>query len=323
MPFGAGHCVGIPSPLEVSLTNLSLSCIFMVFTLVGNILVIMAVVVNPYKDLRSPFTLLIANLAVADFLVGALMEPLSIYIHYRESKGLSIQMAWLSQTTYFLCCTASLLSLAVLTVDRYLAITRPVWYRAEVSLKRVLLTSLATWVLSMAITSLYFLVGFVSYAFMFANVAILSTFLVFIFTYVRVFQILKEQMENLSAMEGVNAAAERRHIDREARITQTYMTVLIVFLACYVPSCIMIYLMNMCSTCSCELIHWFRDLQYILVVVNSLINPLVYAIRMPNFRRAILAMFKVSMCCHSNIVRPPEDLNASTIATQSVFITTS
>ncbi|EDO32542.1 predicted protein [Nematostella vectensis] len=232
-------------------------------------------------------------------------------------------MAWLSQTTYFLCCTASLLSLAVLTVDRYLAITRPVWYRAEVSLKRVLLTSLATWVLSMAITSLYFLVGFVSYAFVFANVAILSTFLVFIFTYVRVFQILKEQMENLSAMEGVNAAAERRHIDREARITQTYMTVLIVFLACYVPSCIMIYLMNMCSTCSCELIHWFRDLQYILVVVNSLINPLVYAIRMPNFRRAILAMLKVSMCCHSNIVRPPEDLNASTIATQSVFITTS
>ena len=48
----------------------------------------------------------------------------------------------------------------------------------------------------------------------------------------------------------------------------------------------MIYVINLCSTCSCVLIHWFRDLQYLLILVSSAFNQFLYAWRMDGFRRA-------------------------------------
>ena len=62
------------------------------------------------------------------------------------------------------------------------------------------------------------------------------------------------------------------------------------FLSCYLPSCIMIYLMNLCHTCSCELIHWLRDLHSLFIIFNSLINPFLYAFRLPNFKSAVVRM---------------------------------
>lgn len=296
MLFGAVHCEGVRAPKEVSFTNMSLSLIFMIFTVPGNLLVILAVLKDPHKDVRSPFTLLVLNLAVTDLIVGCLVEPLSIYIHYREGKGLTINMSWLSQTAYFLCCTASLLSLATLTVDRYLAIARAVWYRANVNNRRVFYVSIFVWILSIGFTMLFFEVGFISYAFVFANIAILSTFIIFIFTYVQVFRVLKNQLSNIASFHDGSAGelerAHRRSMMWEKRITKAYLVVLAVFLACYVPSCIMIYLMNLCRSCSCDLIHWFRDAQFILVTINSLINPFVYAFRLQNIRRAVITILK-------------------------------
>ncbi|KAK3731198.1 hypothetical protein QZH41_006046 [Actinostola sp. cb2023] len=85
----------------------------------GNLIVVLVVLMDPFKEFRKPFTLLILNLAVTDLIVGCLAEPLSVMIHYREAKKMSITISWLSQTAYFLCATASLLSLAVLTVDSH------------------------------------------------------------------------------------------------------------------------------------------------------------------------------------------------------------
>ena len=47
----------------------------------------------------------------------------------------------------------------------------------------------------------------------------------------------------------------------------------------------MIYLLNFCAGCSCALIHWLRDLQFLIVLCNSGINPCLYAWRLPWFKR--------------------------------------
>lgn len=306
MLFGPGHCAGVWAPKEVSYTNMICSAIFMTLTVPANALVIIAVLKDPFRDLKKPFTLLILNLAVTDLIVGALVEPLSVYIHSREARGLSINFAWLSQTAYFLCCTASLLSLAALTVDRYLAIARAVWYRANVRNTRVFFASILVWLLSIVCTSLFFVVGFISYAFVFANIAILATLLIFIFTYAQVFRVLKKQLKNISVMHGGNVTeterAQKRNMMWERRVTQAYLIVLAVFLACYVPSCLMIYLMNMCTSCSCDMIHWFRDMQFILVTINSLLNPYIYAFRLSPLRRALFHIIRSTPCCRSNAV---------------------
>lgn len=304
MGLGASHCVGVWAPTEVSITTMVLAIIFMIATVPGNLMVILAVLVDPNKNLRSPFTLLVANLAVTDLIVGALVEPLSINTHYRESMGLSISMSWFSQSVYFLCCTASLLSLAALTVDRYLAITKPLWYRATASYKRVGFAASMVWILSCCFTSVFFFVGFVAYAFVFANITMFCTIFIFIFSYVRIFQYAKNQIASIDALTDGQAEhnkARQRAIEMENKLTKTYLIMLGVFVSCYIPSCIMIYLMNLCHACSCELIHWLRDFHFVFITINSLINPFLYAFRLPNFKSAVLRMF----CCKTQVAPAP------------------
>lgn len=293
MGLGASHCTGVWAPTEVSITTMVIAIIFVIATVPGNLMVILAVLLDPNKNLRSPFTLLIANLAVTDLIVGALVEPLSINTHYREAQGLSISMSWFSQSVYFLCCTASLLSLAALTVDRYLAITKPLWYRANTSYLRVGIAAALVWIFSSCFTSLFFIVGFVAYAFVFANITMFCTIFIFFFSYIRIFQYAKNQIAQIDQMHDSQSEqnkARQRAIVMENKLTKTYLIMLAVFLSCYIPSCIMIYLMNLCHTCSCELIHWLRDFHFVFITLNSLINPFLYAFRLPNFKSAVKRM---------------------------------
>lgn len=304
MGLGASHCVGVWAPTEVSITTMVLAILFMIATVPGNLMVILAVLFDPNKNLRSPFTLLVANLAVTDLIVGALVEPLSINTHYREAQGLSISISWFSQSVYFLCCTASLLSLAALTVDRYLAITKPLWYRANASYTRVGIAASLVWFFSGCFTSGFFFVGFVTYAFIFANITMFCTIFIFIFSYVRIFQYAKKQITQIDSLHDSQTEqnrARQRAIEMETKFTKTYLMMLGIFLSCYIPSCIMIYFMNLCHACSCELIHWLRDFHFVFITINSLINPFLYAFRLPNFKSAVMRM----LCCASRVAPAP------------------
>ena len=73
---------------------------------------------------------------------------------------------------------------------------------------------------------------------------------------------------------------------KDSKAAKALMIVLPAFFASFTPVCVMIYLLNFCSGCSCVLIHWLRDLQFLIVLCNSGINPYLYAWRLPQFKRA-------------------------------------
>ena len=73
---------------------------------------------------------------------------------------------------------------------------------------------------------------------------------------------------------------------KDSKAAKALMIVLPAFFASFTPVCVMIYLLNFCSGCSCELIRWLRDLQFLIVLCNSSINPYLYAWRLPQFKRA-------------------------------------
>ncbi|EDO48208.1 predicted protein [Nematostella vectensis] len=201
------------------------SLVFCLVTVPGNLLVVLVVLIDPNKNFRTPFTLLILNLAMSDLIVGIISEPLSVWTHYREAMGWSLPMRWLSQTAFFLCCTASLLSLAVLTSDRYLAIAYPIWYRSNVSFKRVGIASFFIWVLSAAFTSIYYYIGFVAYAFIFANIAVFCTIFIVIFAYTRIFYVIRDYVDNQANLHANASALHRTHIRVqcwETKIIKTY-----------------------------------------------------------------------------------------------------
>ena len=98
-------------------------------------------------------------------------------------------------------------------------------------------------------------------------------------------------------------------------ITKTLVIVLLLFLACYLPSCICIYIINFCTNCDCVFIHWVRDIQFVLVMTNSGVSPFVYAWRLEHFRKA----FKSILTCRAFLRRLQSislNLQASTLSTE-------
>ena len=123
----------------------------------------------------------------------------------------------------------------------------------------------------------------------------LVTFIVLVFAFVRVHRTLRAQIRELEALQGSEEQRVQSNVMKtEATITKTFLYMLIAFMLCYTPSLLMIYLMNFCTICSCQMVHWFRDLSFIFIVLNSCINPFLYAWRLPNFREGIKVLFKRS-----------------------------
>lgn len=283
------RCSGVWPNDEISYTNVYVSGFLSFLTIPGNLLVFVVVLKNPNGKMRTPFNWFILNLAIADLLVGLVVEPLSAFVHVREAFGFPLKYHVFLQPVYFTSCTASVFSLGVLTIDRYIAITSPLQYRATLSNKRALVSSLGIWIISIGLPFLQHEIGFLWFFFVFGNAAVLATFFVLVFSFVRVHLALRAQIRELNQMQAHNEQNHARNnaLKSEEKITRAFILMLLVFCVCYTPSLLMIYLMNFCTICSCQSIHWFRDLSFLFVVLNSCMNPFIYALRLPNFRESL------------------------------------
>lgn len=135
---------------EALLTVIVLSLIIII-TIVGNILVILSVFTH--KPLRIVQNFFIVSLAVADLTVAILVMPLNVAysILGKWYFGMYACKMWL--TSDVMCCTASILNLCAIALDRFWAITDPINYAQKRTLKRVLLMIGGVWVLSLIISS--------------------------------------------------------------------------------------------------------------------------------------------------------------------------
>lgn len=296
MAFGTNSCEGVPAPTGLSFTTAALSLLLALITIPGNFLVCLAVFKDPFKRLKTPFTFFVVNLAVSDLIVGMVTEPISVWFHFREGFSLHSDYVWTIHMSYFISCTASVLNLAALTADRFTAISYPLQYRARFGTKRAAVIAAVIWFVSCTLPFVYLKVGYLQYAFVFANTAIALTFIIFLFTYAGFLRSMRAQVLEWETLRNSSQTEENRARLRaaafERNITQAFMVMLGLFLCCYTPSCVMIYVMNLCSSCSCYAIHILRDLQFIFVLCSSALNPFLYAWRLPNFRRAFVRILR-------------------------------
>jgi octopamine/tyramine receptor len=135
---------------EAIATTVVLSFIILL-TIVGNILVILSVFT--YKPLRIVQNFFIVSLAVADLTVAILVLPFNVAysIMGRWVFGIHVCKMWL--TSDVMCCTASILNLNLIAIDRFWAITDSINYAQKRTLSNVLSMIGGVWVLSLVISS--------------------------------------------------------------------------------------------------------------------------------------------------------------------------
>ena len=174
--FGEYPCINetIP-PSYISLTSATVSVAMCLVTITGNLLVVLAIFVDPNRDLKSPFNYFVANLAISDLVVGFVVDPMSVAYHVSEgvAKEYPAKLVYL-HIPYFVSSTASVLSLAALTMDRFWAITSPLSYRIKLNPKRAGFVAAGIWVFSLTFPFIYLVTGYLTYAFVFAHTVIIA-----------------------------------------------------------------------------------------------------------------------------------------------------
>ncbi|XP_065350562.1 5-hydroxytryptamine receptor 1-like [Cloeon dipterum] len=140
---GAAAAAGPPyGPAASVAIALVLFCVI-VGTIVGNILVCVAVCL--VRKLRRPCNYLLVSLAVSDLCVAILVMPWALVyeITGHWSFGPVICDLWVSFDV--LSCTASILNLCMISVDRYYAITKPLEYGVKRTPKRMIVCVSLVW----------------------------------------------------------------------------------------------------------------------------------------------------------------------------------
>ncbi|KAM9841709.1 alpha-1A adrenergic receptor [Aulostomus maculatus] len=124
--------------------------VFVIFGVLGNILVILSVLCHHHW--RSVTHYFIANLAAADLLLSSAVLPFSATSEALGQWvfGRAFCSVWAALDV--LCCTASILSLCVISIDRYLAVSYPLRYPALATGRRGLAAVAVLWGVSAAIS---------------------------------------------------------------------------------------------------------------------------------------------------------------------------
>lgn len=116
---------GFGHPLPIAL----LLGLIILITFVGNVLVCLSVI--KVRKLRHPSNYLLISLAISDLCVACVVMPFGLYASINDKW----QLGRLLCNVYVVCdvtsCTASILNLCVISIDRYLAITQPLTYCAK------------------------------------------------------------------------------------------------------------------------------------------------------------------------------------------------
>lgn len=127
----------------------TLQILVALITILGNLLVLIAV--STFNELQTITNMFVSSLAFADLIMGAVVMPIGIpYVtNGRWGLGSLFCDVWISIDV--LVVTASIETLCAIALDRYLAITKPFSYTANVTRSRARCLIAFIWITSASI----------------------------------------------------------------------------------------------------------------------------------------------------------------------------
>ena len=253
--------------------------------------VITIIVFIKSRNLRKRSTCLVINLAVADMFAGA---RATYYLFYRVGGKCNIWKynsvehwaRYVLITLLRLFSLSSLTNITAISVERLHATLRPFRHRLIKNSVYALIIAIA-WVtaglLSIALTVLLKFEGrsyryYLSKSFEAICLSVISIFYATIIIKVR-----------CGAQPQHHGAASR-----ERKLTMTLLIVTVVSLLLYLPDMIyhfLEYTTDIISAMPKASSERLNNILNVLYFGNSLVNPMIYAICMPEYRSAVLALF--------------------------------
>ncbi|KAM9496051.1 LOW QUALITY PROTEIN: trace amine-associated receptor 6-like [Clarias gariepinus] len=269
-------------------------------TLCGNLLVIISVF--HFKQLHTPTNMLVLSLAVSDFLIGGLiMLPELIWMIESWMFGRIFCISFCLISVFIM--IFSIYNIALISVDRFLAVSNPFLYTNKISVRLMCFVVYSNWCVCVAYSITFYYLNESSMSsimcsgecFLFLSqewpvIDLVFTFIfplsVIIILYTRVFVIAKKHATAIRELNNHTRPKTQKitsHSMKSERKAAKVLSILVsVFLLCLLPYFI-------CSLLADVIILQAETYLKLamLVCFNSTINPFIYALFYPWFRKCI------------------------------------
>ncbi|XP_041476887.1 D(1) dopamine receptor-like [Lytechinus variegatus] len=292
-----------------------------VLAIAGNALVIASVLV--FRKLRTVTNYFIVSLAISDLLLAMfVMDFNACFIVLGDYWPFGKVFCRFYISMDIMLCTASILNLCLISLDRYWAITSPFSYYQRVNATNAIILIVLVWVVSFIISVLPVMLGLHVdytlddelfqlfyeeptfcvlilsewYAFGSSVISFFIPIFIMGYTYARIFIVARRQARQIAAYNNTGQRIQgtdkkvQGSMRRERKATKTLAIIVGVFIGCWLPFFIVNVVDPFCKRCvPPEFISFTVWLGY----VNSALNPIIYA-QNKSFRNA----FKTILFCY-------------------------
>ena len=280
----ANHKIGFET---VVIANCILNAPLMLLSIVGNALVLVAILKTP--SLRSPSIIFLCNLAVSDLLVGLVVQP--VYIVEQMVKTVpKLQEAVGGMG--FAGCGVSLWTMTAITVDRFLALHYHLQYPNLMTTSRAIYTIVTIWCI-IALFSFsvlwsprihYFLGAF----------CITICLLVCLVCFIKIYRIVRRHQLQIHVQQQAlenSTDTNKQQIRQSTKSAKNIFIYFLVMILCYTPL-FFVYIILINNLNSVVL----RTFPVTVAFMNSSINPFLYCWRTPELRRAVFKTARLLFC---------------------------
>ena len=273
---------------EVVIAFCTLYVITAFLAVFGNGLVVGAFI--RHSRLRTITNYFVVSLAVADIIVGVISIPIWISMLLYSSGGSALN------TVYYLldlfAGTSSILHLVFISFERFFAVVFPIRHR-NTSAKIYYIFLIAVWVIPAAAcgssVKLRKANQEANMLFLFITFFVLPL-IVILYTYARIWRAARVRIQP--------HPESSRTLKRDMRIAFTIALVIGFFVIAWSPFFTVQLLIVFCQQCqpriySTDLLLFVKFMHY----SNSAVNPIVYAVKILEFRRAFRQLVELCFCC--------------------------
>ena len=255
-----------------------------VFIVGGNLLTVILFAVNKKRRKKSLF--LVISMAFADLMLGAITLPIYIIYFIGNDYGLwSVRSPPYLFVCYFIVDTlfsqASLISATLISVERFYAIYWPLKHRT-LSMRAYRIVILMAWTLAILVSAIYNL--------LFRLISAkhcLYFWIPYAMTLVAIICGCNIGIWRKSRHRNITSQQNNRALQNQ-RLTRTLLFVSVLASLCWLPLIIMNFLYFILEL---RLLSFYLDMANFLNYFNSCVNPIVFALRISEFKQAL------GLCC--------------------------
>ena len=266
------HALSTSCRIRLSITTLKYVSIFQglcIFT--GNFITMVVFWIHRYKLRRTSFLLI--NLAVADLLAGLTQAAIAAKGH---PQTISADILTCFQAAFL---AASVLFLVFISLERAYALIYPLRHRVT-STTAYIKTIIIVWLIAITWGASCLLVVFEIFELKFYIGAFSVSVLFGLVTICLCYVAIQAKLRQESTV--IDPANNRHNAERNTKLSKTFCIVISASVALWVPGLVF--------SCIYFFFPWYSVIMnyvsFILHQTNSLLNPIIYSLRMPFFKES-------------------------------------